>query len=97
MPGGTEVSDCRPAASPYGFKRLSWQWDDWFAGMSDDAVQADLTYQDMRGKVWTQPIWKLVLHVVNHATHHRGQASGFLRAMGRTPPVLDLVVFHRLT
>ena len=72
------------------------QYDEWLDGMNDDAVRADLTYQDMRGREWSQPIWKLVLHVVNHATHHRGQVSGFLRAMGHVPPVLDLVAFYRL-
>jgi uncharacterized damage-inducible protein DinB len=72
------------------------QYDDWLGGLNDDAVRADLTYQDMRGREWTQPIWKLLLHVVNHATHHRGQVSGFLRTMGRVPPVLDLVAFYRL-
>ena len=72
------------------------QYDEWLGGLNDDAVRADLTYQDMRGREWTQPIWKLLLHVVNHATHHRGQVSGFLRTMGRVPPVLDLVAFYRL-
>ena len=71
------------------------QWDELLAGWYDDAVCADLTYQDMRGRTWIQPIWQLVLHVVNHGTHHRGQVSGFLRAMGRVPPVLDLVAFYR--
>jgi len=32
---------------------------------------------------------------VNHATHHRGQVSGFLRAMGHAPPPLDLIAFYR--
>jgi len=70
-------------------------WDELLAGWNDDAVRADLTYQDMRGRTWTQPIWQLVLHVVNHGTHHRGQVSGFLRTMGRVPPVLDLVAYYR--
>jgi len=41
------------------------------------------------------PLWQILLHVVNHATHHRGQVSGFLRAMGHTPPPLDLIAFYR--
>ena len=71
------------------------QWDELLAGLNDEAVRADLTYQDMRGRTWIQPICQLVLHVVNHGTHHRGQVSGFLRTMGRVPPVLDLVAYYR--
>ncbi|HEY1493487.1 MAG TPA: DinB family protein [Candidatus Solibacter sp.] len=71
------------------------QWDQLLNDLSDDEARADLTYQDMRGNTWTQPIWQLVLHVVNHATHHRGQVAGFLRTMGRVPPVLDLVAYYR--
>jgi uncharacterized damage-inducible protein DinB len=32
---------------------------------------------------------------VNHGTHHRGQVAGFLRAMGKAPPPLDLMAFYR--
>jgi uncharacterized damage-inducible protein DinB len=35
------------------------------------------------------------LHLVNHGTHHRGQISGFLRAMDHTPPPLDLIAYYR--
>jgi uncharacterized damage-inducible protein DinB len=44
-----------------------------------------------------EPDWKLVFHVVNHATHHRGQVAGFLRTMGRVPPPLDLIAYYRLS
>jgi len=70
-------------------------WDDLLEALTDQQVCEPLTYQDLRGNTWTQPVWQLILHVVNHATHHRGQVSGFLRAMGRTPPVLDLVAYYR--
>ncbi len=70
-------------------------WRDWIAGLREDDLAEELAYQDMKGRHWQQPIWQLVLHVVNHATHHRGQVSGFLRAMGHTPPVLDLIWYYR--
>ena len=50
----------------------------------------------MSGNRFNQPVWQLVLHVVNHGTHHRGQVSGFLRAMGHKPPKLDLVSYYRM-
>src|SRR4051794_41317943 len=29
----------------------------WAAGLSDEAVLATLTYQDLKGNTWSQPIW----------------------------------------
>jgi len=55
----------------------------------------EISYSDMSGNPWKQPLWQLILHVVNHGTHHRGQVSGFLRAMGHVPPKLDLVNYYR--
>jgi uncharacterized damage-inducible protein DinB len=37
----------------------------------------------------------IVLHVVNHATHHRGQVSAFIRALGHRPPATDLTAMLR--
>jgi uncharacterized damage-inducible protein DinB len=53
------------------------------------------TFKDLQGKEWTQPLWELVLHVVNHGTHHRGQVSGFLRTLGKEPPQLDMSFYDR--
>lgn len=37
----------------------------------------------------------ILLHVVNHATYHRGQAAGILYHLGVFPPATDLPVFLR--
>ena len=54
-----------------------------------------LAYRDLKGRAYEQPLWQLILHVVNHGTHHRGQVSGFLRSLGHVPPPLDLVAYYR--
>ncbi len=76
---------------------LHERWRQWAAGLTDEKAGEMLSYSDLKGHPWTQPIWQLVLHVVNHGTHHRGQVSGFLRSLGRTPPATDLVLYYRLT
>lgn len=70
-------------------------WIQWAADLTDQSAHSTLSYHDLKGNPWTQPIWQVVLHVVNHASHHRGQVSGFLRALGHVPPPLDLTVFYR--
>jgi uncharacterized damage-inducible protein DinB len=70
-------------------------WKEWAAGLTDENVSAMASYQDLKGNAWTTPLWQIVLHVVNHGTHHRGQVSGFLRAMGHVPPPLDLMAYYR--
>lgn len=63
--------------------------------MTDEQALAGVSYKDLSGNPWTTPLWQIVLHVVNHGTHHRGAVSGFLRAMGHPPPALDLMAYYR--
>jgi uncharacterized damage-inducible protein DinB len=74
---------------------LHERWRNWLRQADEEFVVADFDYHDMKGHPWRQPLWQLVLHVVNHGTHHRGQAAGFLRTLGRTPPPLDASVYYR--
>jgi uncharacterized damage-inducible protein DinB len=74
---------------------LQGRWKQWATPLTDQDVQAKIAYRDLKGNSWEQPLWQILLHVVNHGTHHRGQVSGFLRAMGHNPPPLDLIAFYR--
>jgi uncharacterized damage-inducible protein DinB len=78
-----------------GFPELHQRWRDWLASLPPDAPSQEISYSDLKGNQWKQPLWQIMLHVVNHATHHRGQVSGFLRSMGHTPPPVDLSFYHR--
>jgi len=71
------------------------RWRLWAAELTDEAAQTPLDYPDLKGAPRREPVWQMVLHMVNHGTHHRGQVSGFLRAMGRVPPPLDLILYYR--
>ena len=71
------------------------EWKEWAAGATDESLGTVCAYQDTRGNSYSSPLWQIVLHVVNHGTHHRGQVSGFLRSMGKVPPPLDLIAYYR--
>ncbi|PAU63730.1 DinB family protein [Pseudomonas indica] len=65
-----------------------------FLDQHDDvSLAAHLDYRNMRGEPFRKPLADIVLHLVNHGTHHRGQMSAALTAMGQPAPVLDYLYF----
>ncbi len=71
------------------------RWKDYASALTQEAAEAGIAYSSFKGDAFRSPVWQIILHVVNHGTHHRGQASGFIRALGKTPPVLDLMYYYR--
>jgi uncharacterized damage-inducible protein DinB len=74
------------------FPQLHEQWKQYVATASP---ADEISYSDMQGRQWKQPLWQIILHLVNHSTHHRGQVSGFIRALGHKPPTTDLAFYQR--
>lgn len=50
-----------------------------------------LSYTTMRGQPAHLPFAATLAHVFNHGTHHRGQITAALTALGQKCPELDLV------
>ncbi|MDO5288292.1 MAG: DinB family protein [Pseudomonadota bacterium] len=50
-----------------------------------------LSYTTMRGEPASLPFALTLAHVFNHSTHHRGQITAVLTALGQAGPELDLV------
>ena len=95
-PGFVADADRSLAALETEWPAVLGQWQEWAGKLTDEAAVREVAYSDMDGRKFSQPLWQLVLHVVNHGTHHRGQVSGFLRALGHTPPELDLDAYYWL-
>ncbi len=73
-------------------------WSGWQMALDRETVPDGgrvVEYKDTRGRAWSNVLSDIVLHVVNHGTHHRGQVAGFIRAMGHTPPATDLTAMLR--
>jgi len=83
------------AALQKQWPELHEQWKKWAASLTDEQVEKVVSYKDLKGNTWENPLWQGVFQVVNHGTHHRGQVAGFIRTMGHKPPPLDLIAFYR--
>jgi uncharacterized damage-inducible protein DinB len=64
-------------------------------GLSQDGWTGKLAYKLLNGTPFESSRWQIVLHVVNHGTHHRGQVTHMLRQLGEKPLGLDLIRFYR--
>jgi len=75
---------------------LQDKWVAWAGRASDAEIDRVVEYRSiLDGQMARTPAWQIVLHLVNHATLHRGQVTGMLRQMGITPPHTDLMNFYR--
>ena len=64
-------------------------WRDFVRDGTDGRWASDLRYR-RNGEPMTLPFAPTLGHVFNHATHHRGQITAAITAMGHACPVLDL-------
>lgn len=67
------------------------QWGPLIAGFDDARFAGRLDYITTRGVAQSLPFAPTLAHVFNHGTHHRGQVTAALTAMGRPCPELDMV------
>lgn len=67
---------------------------DFVSALSQADLNAELHYENMRGEAKTLARQMILVHLFNHQTHHRGQATQMLRQLGvAEPPALDLLYF----
>ncbi|MEO7145364.1 MAG: DinB family protein, partial [Bryobacteraceae bacterium] len=55
---------------------------------------AMVTFTRLNGETHTVEFHKIVHHVVNHGTYHRGQVAAMLRQSGHAPPSTDLLFYE---
>jgi uncharacterized damage-inducible protein DinB len=67
----------------------------WAEGLAENDWLREMSYRTLAGVAYETPIWQVVLHVVNHGSHHRGQITHMLRQLGVKPVNLDLLAFYR--
>jgi uncharacterized damage-inducible protein DinB len=70
-----------------GYRRL-------LEDLSDDELGVELVVQFPGGIETRLPRWKILRHVLNHSTLHRGQIVSVIRILGRQPPQTDVLSFY---
>ncbi|MEP6723973.1 MAG: DinB family protein [Variovorax sp.] len=79
--GRADVATALKAAMP--------RWSQWLAGLDCTRLDGEVAYTRFNGEQIRIPFGPTLGHAFNHATHHRGQITAALTAMGRPGPELD--------
>jgi uncharacterized damage-inducible protein DinB len=72
------------------------RWGPLVATWPEARYAGTLDYTTTKGAPASFPFAVTLAHVFNHGTHHRGQASAALTAMGYEAPVMDLVAMLQM-
>lgn len=63
----------------------------YLAALPEEALEQPLTYMSPRGNTWTYALWRMMVHLLEHQTYHRGQVTTLLRQLGVEPPKVDFL------
>ncbi len=62
----------------------------------EDQLKRIIAYKNREGKAYETSFYRIVMHVMNHSTYHRGQLITLLRGAGFTRvTTTDLISFYR--
>jgi len=63
------------------------------SGVTDGSLATVIAYTNTRGEEWAYPLGRMLQHVMNHSSYHRGQVTTMLRQLGAQVNPVDLLVF----
>ena len=72
-------------------QQKSHHWIAFIQGLDLERLAGNLNYKRVNGEQLSLPFAATLLHVFNHGTHHRGQVTAAMTALGYECPELDLV------
>lgn len=60
---------------------------------TEESLQKPVTYSNTRGETFHVPLWQMMVHVVNHETHHRGELAAMFALMGVEHPEDEMIQY----
>jgi uncharacterized damage-inducible protein DinB len=63
------------------------------ADLTPARLETKITYVNFAGETWTYALGDMLVHVVNHASYHRGQVATLLRQLGQKPLSTDYLLY----
>lgn len=75
------------------FKAIDEQTWRYLNSLTDETVFADMPVVMPNRPTTSMPLWKMLMHTANHATHTRGQIVAAIRSTGLAPTSFDMFLY----
>jgi uncharacterized damage-inducible protein DinB len=69
---------------------------EYVAGLTGETLDRSATFVTTRGKTWTFELWRMIMHLLQHQSYHRGQVTALFRQLGVPPPTVDFLDAHAM-
>jgi uncharacterized damage-inducible protein DinB len=66
-------------------------WMEYLDGLIEPAVMKKVSYTNSKGEFFTNSVGDVLIHIVIHGAHHRGQIVQLIRQSGHIPPYTDYI------
>ena len=63
--------------------------------LSDADLPADVSYKNSKGVPFEEPLWQILMHMLNHGTQHRAEAAAMLTDFNHSPGDVDMILYFR--
>jgi uncharacterized damage-inducible protein DinB len=78
------------------FAEENWaQYEKLIVGLNNENCGREVAYTNSQNRRYTNTVGDILLHVMIHGSHHRGQIAHAMRRHGDTPPGVDYIMFVR--
>ncbi len=67
----------------------------YLATLTDGLLDSEIEYRSTKGKEYVNPLWQILLHLLNHGTQHRAEAAAELTRLGCSPGDIDFMIYLR--
>jgi uncharacterized damage-inducible protein DinB len=95
--------DAMPGADVQSLADLRSRWDpleqeqrQFVERLSAADLERVIEYKNTQGEAFVLPLGPLLLHVANHATHHRSEVATMLTMVSGSPPDTGMATYQRL-
>jgi uncharacterized damage-inducible protein DinB len=90
VPGVEELPDRDALRDAWQRSKSGWR-----QALEQDDLGRTIHYSNTKGQRFSDPLWRVMTHLVDHSATYLGILIAGLRALGRTPPATGVIFYTR--